>query len=236
MITIYLADTEMLVSREAGEKYFALLDEERREKVRRCRRTEDRKRSLLAGCLIQTGVKEAVYGESGLRTDAAPLSLVYRYGKNGKPYLQNFPGIFFSLSHSGSYVLCAMSDEDVGADIQEHRGGKERVAERFFSEKDKKMLDSSLNNGLAREEMFYRIWTVKEAYVKLTGQGLCQGMDTVEISCPYGENGRAGDKAYYKLCGGIKNYSIAVCSYSQITDIVIKQIDGINRKTGKKGQ
>lgn len=214
----------MLSSREAGERYFALLDADRREKVRRCRREEDKKRSLLGGYLIQAGVRESIYGESGLRTDAEPLSLTYTYGENGKPYLRDFPSVFFSLSHSGQYVLCAVSDGEVGADIQRHCGEKKSVAERFFSQEDREAIQEGARRGRSPEEMFYRIWAVKEAYLKLTGEGLRFGMEGIASGAAFEKNGRVGDGAYYMIPEEIENYSIAVCSRFPMADIVIRRI------------
>ena len=62
-----------------------------------------------------------------------PLPLTFRYGGRGKPYLREYP-FFFNLSHSGSFCICALSGEEVGADIQQHRpGAGMRIAKRSFS-------------------------------------------------------------------------------------------------------
>lgn len=228
MVTLYIADIALLSSGEAYGKYEKQLDETRLEKVRKCRNEQDKKRSILAGYLIQTGVKEKLYGESGPQADAAPLSLTYIYGEAGKPYLREYPDIFFSLSHSGDYVLCAFSDREIGADIQEHRVSKgeihdcARISARFFSEKDRQRMVDAVHWGMTEEEMFYRIWSVKEAVMKLDGQGMRRGMEMIGLTFQRPDSGMEENGACFKICDIIKKYSIAVCSDTEITDIRIR--------------
>lgn len=101
---------------------------------------------------------------------------VYKYGTQGKPCFVNLP-FYFNLSHSGSYVLCGLSMEEIGADIQQHCGkdvGK--LGWRFYSKRESMALEQA---GAERENLFYRLWARKEAYGKLTGEGIGKalGMD-----------------------------------------------------------
>lgn len=129
---------------------------------------------------VDRNAKYTVYSVSRLlaRLEKLPhQSLTYRYGKKGKPYFRDLP-YYFSLSHSGDYVFCALSTEEIGADIQQHRrqlkgDNRRRLAERFFSEEEKRALEVSGE----REELFYRLWTRKEAFGKLTGEGVAGILD-----------------------------------------------------------
>lgn len=104
-----------------------------------------------------------------------PIPVRYTYGAKGKPYLQikeNLPEMFFNLSHSEDYVICAVSEREVGADIQKMQEQvPERLANRFFSEKEKQLLQD------CSPDLFYRLWTRKEAYGKLTGEGITASID-----------------------------------------------------------
>ena len=120
-------------------------------------------------------------------TDAAVLSLAREYcalsglpegdftlarTERGKPYFPNYPSVHFSVSHSGDIFACAFSGEPVGVDIQEYKHRPDeaercrKIAERFFHRDEIDALDADTVSA------FYNIWTAKEAYVKLTGQGI----------------------------------------------------------------
>ena len=100
-----------------------------------------------------------------------PLPLQYRFGPHGKPEIVDFP-MYFSLSHSGDYVLCAVSDREVGADIQKLQAADfSKLASRFFTEAEYQALEKCVDEA-ERQKLFFRLWTKKEAYGKLTGQGV----------------------------------------------------------------
>ena len=102
-----------------------------------------------------------------------PIPLDYRHGEMGKPYLKNVP-LYFNLSHSGDFVLCAVSRQEIGADIQLiGRSEVMRTAGRFFSDGELATLQACPGEA-ERTELFYRLWTKKEAYGKLTGRGIAE--------------------------------------------------------------
>lgn len=105
-----------------------------------------------------------------------PLDLEMYYGEKGKPYLRDYP-FYFNLSHSGNYVVCALSRQEVGVDIQQYRRTDiDRLADRFFSAEEKDTL-KACHDRREREQLFYQLWTRKEAYGKLTGQGIAAVID-----------------------------------------------------------
>ena len=103
------------------------------------------------------------------REQTPPFSFSYEYGEQGKPQIVNFPKKF-NLSHSGDYVVCGVSDGEVGVDIQKWVPFKDRTAERFFAKEEWKLLQET--DVEKRTELFYRLWSRKEAYGKYTGQGI----------------------------------------------------------------
>lgn len=88
----------------------------------------------------------------------------------GKPYLVAEPGVHFSLSHSGGWAVCALSDCPVGVDIEKCEQGRRDIASRFFHKEEIRYLNSLLPT--ARDDAFYSLWTLKESFVKSTGRGL----------------------------------------------------------------
>ena len=104
-----------------------------------------------------------------LSEQTPPFSFFYEYGEQGKPQIVNFPKKF-NLSHSGDYVVCGVSNGEVGVDIQKWVPYKERTAERFFAKEEWELLQEK--DEQERTELFYRLWSRKEAYGKYTGQGI----------------------------------------------------------------
>lgn len=135
--------------REAAE----CVDEVRRKKTERLKGTRAKAASLGAGMLLQKMAMDLTEGientdilfleEDELlavlqarmrREQTSPFPLSYEYGEHGKPQIVNFPKKF-NLSHSGDYVVCGVSDGEVGVDIQKWVPFKERTAERFLQRK-----------------------------------------------------------------------------------------------------
>lgn len=149
------------------------------------------------------------------KTADEPLPLEYTFGENGKPYLKNYP-YYFNLSHSGEYIFCVISMQEVGVDIQRAKQLKDdRIAQRFFSEEEKKAL-AACDTAEERQELFYRLWACKEAYGKLTGQGIAAvlGKD-IWIRGEKISPQKAICKCEYFEEYQIKDYRIAICKWKQ---------------------
>lgn len=123
--------------------------------------------SLAAGILLDYGLQR----QAGLREKDAE----YFYGAQGKPYLANAPDVNFNLSHSGNYGMAAVAPVEIGCDIQHRalRTRQEQVAKRFFSEQERQALEGGCD--------FFRIWALKESFLKVTGQGMALGLDTFSV-------------------------------------------------------
>lgn len=94
----------------------------------------------------------------------------------GKPYFPKFKDVGFSVSHSGEYIVCALTLGNIGVDIEQKKRlqdeGKHeyptrliKIAERFFHRDEADLIKNRPETG------FYEIFTAKESYVKLTGTG-----------------------------------------------------------------
>lgn len=111
------------------------------------------------------------------RIGASALPPIIETMPGGKPYLANIP-LFFSLSHSGSFVACAVADYEIGLDIQETRPGPSALMRRCFSEEEREYVRASSDPAAA----FTGLWCLKESYVKATGEGLRRELGTVSFS------------------------------------------------------
>ena len=125
--------------------------------------------------------------EKDRNTDAAVRELARQYlgeevgeiarTDRGRPYFPQRRDLFFSVSHSGEYFVCAFSPSPIGVDLQEigHLRSEtpdsavprlKRMAKRFFHPSEAEYAEDDTYRR------FFRVWTAKEAYVKLTGQGI----------------------------------------------------------------
>ena len=63
-------------------------------------------------------------------------------GERGKPLVKGAGELFVSVSHSGAYLVCALSELPVGIDVQEERGGNlGKITGRYFSEEEQAYVD-----------------------------------------------------------------------------------------------
>ncbi|MDO4269312.1 MAG: 4'-phosphopantetheinyl transferase superfamily protein [Eubacteriales bacterium] len=128
---------------------------------------------------------DRLHGSSRAQSFAAALLLEYAVSQHfpsvvhplaisvaegGKPYLVSEPGVHFSLSHSGGWAVCAVSEHPVGVDIERCEAGRRDIASRFFHKDEVRYLNTLLPS--ARDDAFYSLWTLKESFVKSTGRGL----------------------------------------------------------------
>lgn len=93
------------------------------------------------------------------------LPLRLSYGAQGKPFLADFPDLFFNLSHSGGWVVCALSQLETGVDLQVERPLRTAICRKFHPS------EQQLLKKLP-ERAFFDLWSLKEAYCKCIGQGL----------------------------------------------------------------
>lgn len=99
------------------------------------------------------------------------------YGRYGKPYLRDYPNAQFNISHSGQFVACGVSDRSIGVDIQEIVPYRRDVVKRVFNLEELSQIESSSDPSAE----FTKIWTQKEAYLKMLGIGLSDDLDKIAL-------------------------------------------------------
>jgi phosphopantetheinyl transferase len=105
--------------------------------------------------------------------------LVIERTDRGKPYQTTVPGLFFNISHSGKYCLCAVSDREVGADIERVGRIRPKRAAFFLSEAELAEYEKS-GDDLSKALAATRFWCRKEAYLKLIGTGFDKKPDRID--------------------------------------------------------
>jgi len=109
--------------------------------------------------------------------------IIFEKDKNGKPFLKGVENFYFNISHSDRYVVCAVSDEPVGVDVEKIRPVKLRLADRFFTEQERRYVYNAENEA-SQYQRFFEIWTRKEAFVKMDGRGLRIPLDSFDVLTP----------------------------------------------------
>ena len=102
-------------------------------------------------------------------------------GKYGKPFLAD--GKFsFSITHSGKYYILVACKDNIGIDLQLYNEPRDymKIASRWFNDRENALLKAMPEYN--REEMFYEIWSRKEAYAKFTGEGISRIRDIETVS------------------------------------------------------
>jgi len=158
-VHMYIYDTMDMLENNFVANNIDKLPPFRREKCMRYRQESDKRNSIIAYLLLERGLKE----QYGVTT---PISFIYN--RHGKPYLQEYPHIFFNISHCKLGVVCVLSDVEIGVDIQDIRPFNIKVAQRVCTKDELQHLkDSNLP-----AKLFCRMWATKESYAKAKGIGI----------------------------------------------------------------
>lgn len=197
LIKLYLADISLLCDPLSDKSKITLLSQERQNKILKYKLADDRKRSLGAGMIISKILKENNIDEKTIR-----------YGSNGKPYADN---IYFNVSHSGNFAFGVSSEKEIGCDVEIIKKPHTDIAKRFFTENEYNYISRSENTS----EAFYKLWTIKESYIKLSGNGLRTPLKSFEININE-NNISISENNIKKNCFitqfEFKNHSFAICS------------------------
>ena len=102
--------------------------------------------------------------------------------ENGRPYLRELPNHWFSFSSWPYGYLGAWSTSHaIGVDI-EHRvpdPGATDLARKYFSPAEASLVQGQ--DGEAKTQAFFELWTLKEAALKSIGEGLPYGLHAFEF-------------------------------------------------------
>ena len=118
------------------------ISEAQKEKALRFKNEKDQIRSMISSYLANSLSKEELL-----------------FNEMGKPYYQNGP--YFNISHSGKFVIMAVSNKEIGVDIEENIEKDMSPLIRIFNEAEVKLLKEHAD--------FYYLWCAKESLIKCMG-------------------------------------------------------------------
>lgn len=236
--------TDDLDDKRIYKTAYEMLPDERKAKIDRLAIFEDKKRSVAAGLALYYATECYLNKEDSFiftRKNASdivgkcvnegidkwneqhPIILL----DNGKPDFSNInvkvndksyekvnekydgESIHFSIAHAGNYAICVVADDVVGIDIEGNRRNISSKVSHYFSEWENDWVGED-------EDRFYRLWTVKEAYCKMTGEGIAKTIGKVHFIL---------DGKEWKMdCGGCKDIKIYELEIDDYRISIVKKL------------
>lgn len=99
----------------------------------------------------------------------------FSYNEHDKPFLKNYPGWYFNISHCKTAACCVLSHRDIGIDIEEVKEYKENLAAYICNNNELESLHDSNN----KSDDFYKLWTRKESVFKMLGSGITNNIKDI---------------------------------------------------------
>lgn len=167
MTEVYIVDCTTFMDEQAITDALPRLDAYRRKKVQSLHALNKKAQSVATGLLLQE-----IFGSDAL----------YDRTANGKPYLVGNKA-YFSVAHSHQWVAIAVSDREIGFDIEVISPIRPAILRRCFTSEEQTWIDEDA-------ERFTQLWVRKEAYGKYTGRGLTTPLSALipNESIPHSEN------------------------------------------------
>ncbi|MCU9806785.1 4'-phosphopantetheinyl transferase superfamily protein [Paraclostridium sp. AKS46] len=204
MVKIFALNINQEIKIHTYNFLLSLIDEEKKKCIFRFHHKEDFLRSLYGDLIIRYFMTSTF--------NVKNEDLVFKKNEFGKPYVEEIP-VFFNISHSKDWVVCAFSTHEIGIDVEFNNNINEDVIKYALSkyEYDKYLtLDTS-----DREKYFYKLWTLKESYIKCIGKGLSVSPDSITF-VHNNDNitikGKISQEYNFKYYGFDNSYSLSICS------------------------
>ena len=141
------------------ETTLPLLSAQRREQALKYKHDQGRRTCVAAYLLLCEGLKR----EYGITKPP-----VFGYGEHGKPYIIGEEHIYFNMSHCREAAICAIAPYPIGIDIESVRPCNESLIDYTMNEQEAHSIKEAEHPELA----FTRLWTMKEAILKMSGVGI----------------------------------------------------------------
>lgn len=157
--------------------------------------------------------------------ECRPADVRFEYGEFGKPRLSAIHGsaIQFNVSHAGglaAYAVCRTTDVGIDIEHDDSRIDPVELAPTICSAKE--LLQFQRRAASEQREMFFRLWTRKEAYIKCLGRGLSMEPDSVEVAESNDPDQLVGDgdmRCSIRTLPSPPSYYLSVAARSRVMDV-----------------
>lgn len=205
---------------ERPEDLLALLSPGERQRYERFHFERHRREYLCAHALLRLALSK--------HAGTPPHRWEFATGQWGKPYLTDSPELKFNLSHTESFVACAIAEKcEVGIDAEkvDRTVSATDIARRFFADAEVRQIEALPAHS--QRDAFFRIWTLKEAYVKACGRGF--DLPLREFWFEIGKGAvRVTPTGEWKFWEHepAEGYRMAVAALGDVTALEIELLDG----------
>jgi 4'-phosphopantetheinyl transferase len=171
-IHLWSINPQQITAQEQLKSIKSLLSQDELEKVQRYRLAKAQHNALITRAFVRSLL--------ALYTGQKAQDIEFTITEHGKPELANSAlPIRFNLSHNNELIICALClNNDIGCDVESlyRKISVNNIAERYFSADEYQSLQTLPD--CKRQIRFFEYWTLKEAFVKATGLGISQGLNT----------------------------------------------------------
>ncbi|OXG09093.1 4'-phosphopantetheinyl transferase [Flavobacterium araucananum] len=164
---------------EPEDQFIDYLNSEEKERAQKFKFEKQRRNFIYSRSLLRYLLS--------LYTKIPAADIEFVYGINGKPHLaehQNKKKITFNLSHSNGYFACIIGTKnEIGIDIENVSPNHKQVhniATSFFLPTESALITSKKDDEVYY--LFYKYWTIKEAYIKAKGNSIMQLKEIPDLS------------------------------------------------------
>ena len=172
--------------REREERAFAILDDHERARW---------KRFVVDGAQRQYALcRAALRIELCGRLGCSNRALSFGYLEHGKPFAKlngAASGVSFNVSHSGDHGLIAFAERDgLGVDLELRVPGRDfdGIGSSVYGPRERLALSAAVEGE--KMDLFYRLWSLKEALIKALGTGFSLSPNRFEVPRPMLEGER----------------------------------------------
>lgn len=218
LIEIYAVKIPPRIDSDLYNRLLKYLSMEKRERVNNYVVFEDSLRTLLSDILTRV----VICKKKGVKN----TKIKFTYNLYGKPYIEGL-NLFFNISHSFQWIVCAIHEAPVGIDIEMIRPiDLHIIMKNIFSDIEYADL---LKKGEADQLLyFYDLWTLKESYIKAIGKGLSITLNSFSIKKKSNDKIKIwGNEltCFFKQYPIDVKYKLSICSGTNIFPQKVNQIN-----------
>lgn len=216
---IYAIKLKNEITNNVFDNLMKYISDSKKIKIKKFINKKDQERSLIGELLLRYIIC--------LKYQIKNKEICISIDEFGRPLLLNSKSYDFNISHSDEWIVCGVNDKCIGVDIEKILSlDYENIAKQFFTKEECDFIfKTTLNWQL---ENFYRLWTLKESYIKAIGKGLLIALDSFTINIDESKIFAISDdkqnRWYFKEYSIDTDYKTSICSLTNEFPNYIKVI------------